>query len=294
MNYILILNHFWRMYSQYDLHANEIALYLLLLDSCNSYKWKETFKHSNSYLCLKLRISESTLIRCRQKLIDAGLIKYISGKNTQECSYYSIVDISAERSEDNPTPTTHATTRATAIGTTRGTTTGTTSGTTLKRMDNNKLKHKHKKKQGKVKGSELNLKSEEGKPFIDQSKPLDLKILKIFNDFNKICIAQKKVERLGEKRESLINDCITEFGIENIEKMLQKVAESDFLAGENRFGWIAQFEWIFNIENCTKIIEGAYDNDAKTIPGRDKPTYMIDVEEAYAAVLAKDKYFSED
>jgi len=45
-------------------------------------------------------------------------------------------------------------------------------------------------------------------------------------------------------------------------KLFEKAQASKFLRGDNRTGWRASFDWIFeNPENWVKVLEGNYDNE---------------------------------
>ena len=90
------------------------------------------------------------------------------------------------------------------------------------------------------------------------------KYKELYNDimeaFNIKCYKLDKVKLITEKRKLLINELLEE--IENdigiIYEVFDNVSESSFLNGINDKNWKANFDWIINIENFVKILEGKY------------------------------------
>lgn len=75
--------------------ATEQALYYELVALCNEDEWNVVFSCSNYELCNALNITENTLNAARQRLIQAGLVFYKSGKSKRQFSKYSFtVDLS--------------------------------------------------------------------------------------------------------------------------------------------------------------------------------------------------------
>lgn len=75
---------------RYCLNSTDQALFYELVAICNEEGWPDIFRISNSELCSYLRVSENTLVKSRQQLIDAGLIGFKSGKSKREYSSYSL------------------------------------------------------------------------------------------------------------------------------------------------------------------------------------------------------------
>lgn len=93
MNYIELINRFWKMNKEECFTANETQLYFKLLDTCNSLGWKNPFNHSNGYICGELGISEPTFLRCRNKLKQVGLIDFVSGKVKRQKTVYTVLGL---------------------------------------------------------------------------------------------------------------------------------------------------------------------------------------------------------
>lgn len=73
----------------YKLNVYEQLIYHELISVCNDKRWEEIFQCSNASLCKSLNISEKTLVKSRNSLINAGLIFYQSGKNERRKGSYS-------------------------------------------------------------------------------------------------------------------------------------------------------------------------------------------------------------
>lgn len=91
---------------------------------------------------------------------------------------------------------------------------------------------------------------------------------KIVELWNSTCIDYAKVIKLTDARKNKIRVRMGEFAsdpeqqIEVVKKIFEKMQDSKFLRGDNRNGWKASFDWIFeNSKNWVKVLEGNYDND---------------------------------
>ena len=73
-----------------------------------------------------------------------------------------------------------------------------------------------------------------------------------------------KLKQITEKRAKFIKIRLSNFTPEDLFKVIDKAAISDFLNGRvGTRGWIANFDWIFgNESNFIKVLEGRYDNVA--------------------------------
>ena len=82
----------------------------------------------------------------------------------------------------------------------------------------------------------------------------------IKNIFNSVCNNLPQVQKISKSRESLIRNRIKENNLEALGKVFQNTANSNFLNGENKNGWKADFDWVLNPNNFIKILEGNYEN----------------------------------
>ena len=77
-----------------------------------------------------------------------------------------------------------------------------------------------------------------------------------------------KLKQITEKRAKLIKIRLSNFTPEDIFKVIDKAAISDFLNGRvGTRGWVANFDWIFeNESHFIKVLEGRYDNVSTPSP----------------------------
>ena len=75
----------------FRLNPTEQALFTELVEVCNREGWKDVFYCSNEQLRLVLFVSENTIIKARNMLINSGLIFYRSGKSKRSVGVYSFV-----------------------------------------------------------------------------------------------------------------------------------------------------------------------------------------------------------
>lgn len=285
MNYILLVNRFWKYHQLYELRITETALYLLLVDSCNKLDWKKVFCHSNAYLCGRLHITERTLVKSRQKLIDLGLIKFVSGKNKHAQSDYSLTDIGEANQEETSRLPESLITISPAVFSKDQFKKDEPIAT--KEQDNLKQETKQETiiKEIIIKEKEINF-SEKDKEVLIHLKDTNPQVFNIFNLFNEICHAQRKIFHIGQKRIEKIDNCLKIYGYEKVQFLLHKVANSDYLQGKNNHGFLPQFNWIFNPDNCDSVIEGAYDNKAKTdYNPHFKPSPLEEMTKIYASIM---------
>lgn len=93
----------------------------------------------------------------------------------------------------------------------------------------------------------------------------------IVDRFNLICTSLPKVTILTEKRKKAMDKVFIKdsvIRIEDLDILLAKIEDSDFLTGRNGT-WKANFDWVMNPTNIAKVIDGNYDNHQ----ANGKPTY---------------------
>ena len=73
-----------------------------------------------------------------------------------------------------------------------------------------------------------------------------------------------KCEKMTVKREMAISTILSHYSQSEIDKVFDKVAKSDFLTGINNINFKATFDWLFNMDNFAKVLEGNYDNRKDT------------------------------
>ena len=71
--------------------------------------------------------------------------------------------------------------------------------------------------------------------------------------------APSKIKFLSESQKDAIIKAVNEFGFERLRDSLEIAAKSDFLNGNNRFSWVANFDWLIKPQSIAKILNGNYD-----------------------------------
>lgn len=74
----------------------------------------------------------------------------------------------------------------------------------------------------------------------------------------------KPISRMTDKRKHLVNARCKEYGKEAIMAVIKKAVKSEFLNGKNNRAWIANFDWLFDVNKFPKVFEGIYDFEVKT------------------------------
>ena len=87
MDYIRLINRFWKMHSERGFTAAETALYFHLLDISNGLRWKNPFQQSNERLYSSLQVAEKTLIAARSRLQVVGLLSFKPGHKRHPTVY---------------------------------------------------------------------------------------------------------------------------------------------------------------------------------------------------------------
>jgi DNA-binding transcriptional regulator YhcF (GntR family) len=115
----------------------------------------------------------------------------------------------------------------------------------------------------------------------NDQKPAEVKKKGNDVDFNAIvamyhaeCLSFPRIIKLSEARKTKIRIRLDEMkgDLQIIKKVFQKLEESKFCRGDNKTGWKASFDWVFeNEKNWVKVYEGNYDNKTRNnVPGRNE------------------------
>ncbi|HLN52943.1 MAG TPA: hypothetical protein VK212_04490 [Lentimicrobium sp.] len=93
MKYLNLINRFWRLNKEHIFSPGEVHLFFKLLDTCNNLGWKSPFRQSNRFIMGETGMCERTIIGCRKRLKEAGLIDYHSTPEKREQVLYFIVGV---------------------------------------------------------------------------------------------------------------------------------------------------------------------------------------------------------
>lgn len=107
----------------------------------------------------------------------------------------------------------------------------------------------------------------------------DIKESRIQNeiDFEKLCelwnqqmidnnCTIPQIQRITDRRKQAVLSRLREFSKDEILKVIENCARSDFLNGRNNRNFIASFDWAFLPNNFIKILEGNYNNKIQNNP----------------------------
>ena len=87
---------------------------------------------------------------------------------------------------------------------------------------------------------------------------------RIINLYHSLCPSFPRIRMLSDARKQKLRIRFQDemkSDISLLESIFRKMEESKFLRGDNKNGWKASFDWLFeNSKNWVKVVEGNYDN----------------------------------
>lgn len=248
----------------------QLFIYLLLKANCVDKQWQGiTIKRgqlatSNATMRQDLRLSEQQIRTCIKRLISTGEITYRSTNRyvvITICNYDKYQEIGNSINEQNNEQTNNQSTdEQRAIN---------EQSTTTKEVKNIRSKEYNIKdiKQESGSNDQLSSASDEAQA-VEPEKPkaekLPFKDIKAM--WNETCTGFPKLFTLSEPRKNKMRLRIAEMGglekaLPLIKQIFEKMQQSKFLKGDNKRGWKASFDWLFeNDKNWVKVYEGNYDN----------------------------------
>lgn len=248
----------------------QLFIYLLLKANCVDKQWQGiTIKRgqlatSNATMRQDLRLSEQQIRTCIKRLISTGEITYKSTNRYVVITirnYDKYQEIGNSINEQNNEQTNNQSTdEQRAIN---------EQSTTTKEVKNIRSKEYNIKdiKQESGSNDQLSSASDEAKavqPEKPKAEKLPFKDIKAM--WNETCTGFPKLFTLSEPRKNKMRLRIAEMGglekaLPLIKQIFEKMQQSKFLKGDNKRGWKASFDWLFeNDKNWVKVYEGNYDN----------------------------------
>ncbi|GAB6122244.1 hypothetical protein [Dysgonomonas termitidis] len=92
-SYIELINSAWELREQGIISVHEHDLYNYLLHRCNRLNWKNPFNQSTEIICAVLGINRNALTNRRNRLKQAGLIRFKEGAAKMKPAEYTITRI---------------------------------------------------------------------------------------------------------------------------------------------------------------------------------------------------------
>lgn len=96
MQYISLINQFWRMRRTTNISHAEVDLYFYLINEANELRWQIQFTHPTRLICAALSMSNKVFAETRNRLKQKGLIDFTPGSRGETASY-TIIDICASQ-----------------------------------------------------------------------------------------------------------------------------------------------------------------------------------------------------
>lgn len=81
----------------------------------------------------------------------------------------------------------------------------------------------------------------------------------VLEQYTLLCPSFPKVRKLTDKRKKQVRALLKTFTLEEIKEGFRKAEESSFLKGDNDRKWKADFDFLTNQNNLTKVLEGKYE-----------------------------------
>ena len=100
----------------------------------------------------------------------------------------------------------------------------------------------------------------------------------VIDMYSEICVSYPKIRGLSENRKKAIKARLNKWSLEDIREAFTKAERSDFMKGANARNWSADFDWMMNDANLTKILEGKYDNS----PSQSQPKQQVQTKSGYS------------
>jgi len=146
--------------------------------------------------------------------------------------------------------------------------------TTVEKKSNKESKVNESKVKKSIKENSPNGESKKDELSLPDEKRIDF--IGLMNFFNQTFSGKlPEIKTIDEKRKAAIRARVATYGKQAVYDVLQAVAKSDFLLGNNDRNWRCDFDWIFKPTNFTKILEGNYSRDSNNLTAQDKLNNII-------------------
>lgn len=208
---------------------NHIAIYSFSIEHCNRLGWKRKFGFPTSMAMEATGIkSYSVYKKSLDDLVEFGFFEVIEYSKNQYSA--NIIALKENSKAHN------------------------------KALDKAFTKHKHKQDESNSESIDsidklITIEPITTEPLTDHSKHQE-----IIEKFNSICLKLTNVAMLTDNRIEAIDLIEEKHGINTIDQVFMKINESDYLNGEGKDKWKANFDWILNPNNFIKILEDNYKN----------------------------------
>ena len=108
----------------------------------------------------------------------------------------------------------------------------------------------------------------------DKGYSVQSQMIEIWNEITQPKFSSVKVS-MTEKRKKRLKILSSRFNMEEWTDYCKKIANTNFLYGENERKWKAGFDWVLKEDNLIKILEGNYDKKIQTSLPYSKETFYF-------------------
>ena len=268
MNYLKEINGFERWVESNPISTASQLLYYKLLMRFNKARWVEWLSIDNCRLMADAHIgNRGTLTRARNVLIKAGIIEMKTGK--KGCpNQYRLISFEREVEEQSADEGISDTEMSNKCCTKSGHENNTNTGSFLERVAQSVTEcvsnsvpkvdtiYKHKTKTKNLKSNSKEL----PETHTSETEEFD----QILELYNKTCTSLEPLTKLTAKQKRGIKACLKAGKtISDFERLFAMAENSEFLKGNNSYGWSANFDWLIRKGNMEKVFADKYKNPDK-------------------------------
>lgn len=106
----------------------------------------------------------------------------------------------------------------------------------------------------------INKQSTTNKNDKNEKNDKNIDYLSVIRLFHETCPSFPQVRSVSESRKKAIKARLNKYSLDDLRTVFEKAEASDFLKGNNRNNWSANFDWLIKDSNIPKVLEGNYDN----------------------------------
>lgn len=97
----------------------------------------------------------------------------------------------------------------------------------------------------------------------DTEKERRVDYLAVIDLYHEVCPSFPSIRTVSDKRKKAIRARLRTYTMDDFRTLFEKAEASDFLKGNNKRNWSADFDWLITDSNMPKVLEGKYDNKEK-------------------------------
>lgn len=115
--------------------------------------------------------------------------------------------------------------------------------------------------------TEIDIEKEKEKE-LEKNKREKIDYQLIADMYHTLCPSFPKIRFLSDSRKKAIKARLNTYTLDDFQTLFRTAEASSFLKGQNDRNWTADFDWLINGANMTKVLEGKYQNRIAGCAGR--------------------------